>query len=873
MSRRVREASRLPLLTAPPAYDQTNEQQTRAAIEDRLRSADALRGLPQIGTSGYALISDGTDPQWTGFAQSGTGATTRTWMAKMREAALSVTDFGVTLDGSTDDTANYQLAVNEAISSGRPLIQPPGTAILSQVSVAGSLTLIGHPGAVVKHKASSTGGMFVPTGSGTTVRFEGLTFDGNYANQAAEALNWDIYSIADGSSSPQTQSHRLTVIDCTFKNTSYAAIRCEGDQSGSTREVLHVERCQFRGGADGVENAGTDYIPRDVDIVDGVEAWVLNSWFHSDAQPAIGRCGVVVATQATGDPIYSDIYVIGNHFNYRGCPVSTGIGAVDIYIWGNDCVIRDNVFQNSMNSPMRWKANTERLHVVGNTVDTMLAERAVINGNSPNYGTAGDGIIIADNIIANCTGNASIGQIIAYSGLWRIVAACATTANITLSGEQTIDGVLTSGSVVLVKNQSTSSQNGVWITSSGAWTRSPELDSWTEVVTGAVQVVAGTTQAGTWWKSTSASSGTIGVTAITWASATLAELDYSKGVVIKGNQLINCNARFGIEVSYSRDVTIEDNHILPGTIDIGITLGNGNNDGTFRIRDNYIGAVGTYAFFTANNSATFDLEFCDNTLVGPASGYAGYFTGRYLTIKGNEIRGGVNGFNVDACTDVVLNNNILRNMSGTVGFNIGGAVTNFTARGNSALGLTYPFLPSTVPTNLYESGNSWSPPVQSITAASSAVTNTALTTKFDKSITIPAYRLRVGMVIKIKAQGIATATHTTDTLTTTLFIGGTGGTTLVSCAANDVADNDIFWMEYHLTVRAVGASGSIVGIGSAKATPGGEGVTTIAFKDNYLPATTIDTTTTQEVCVTATWSVADAGNSCRLDVLTVEYVY
>ena len=46
-----------------------------------------------------------------------------------------------------------------------------------------------------------------------------------------------------------------------------------------------------------------------------------------------------------------------------------------------------------------------------------------------------------------------------------------TTANITLSGTQTVDGVaLVVGNRVLVKNQSTASQNGIYVVASGAWT-------------------------------------------------------------------------------------------------------------------------------------------------------------------------------------------------------------------------------------------------------------------------------------------------------------------------------------------------------------------------------------------------------------------
>ena len=59
-----------------------------------------------------------------------------------------------------------------------------------------------------------------------------------------------------------------------------------------------------------------------------------------------------------------------------------------------------------------------------------------------------------------------------------VTAKTATTTNITLTGAQTIDGVtIVAGNIVLVKNQSTASQNGVYLASSGAWSRHSSLDS------------------------------------------------------------------------------------------------------------------------------------------------------------------------------------------------------------------------------------------------------------------------------------------------------------------------------------------------------------------------------------------------------------
>jgi len=68
--------------------------------------------------------------------------------------------------------------------------------------------------------------------------------------------------------------------------------------------------------------------------------------------------------------------------------------------------------------------------------------------------------------------------------LYKNACTCATTANITLSGEQTIDTFATSATRVLVKNQTISSQNGIYISDSGAWTRASDYNTAAEVVQG-----------------------------------------------------------------------------------------------------------------------------------------------------------------------------------------------------------------------------------------------------------------------------------------------------------------------------------------------------------------------------------------------------
>lgn len=77
----------------------------------------------------------------------------------------------------------------------------------------------------------------------------------------------------------------------------------------------------------------------------------------------------------------------------------------------------------------------------------------------------------------------------------------ATTANITLSAEQTIDGIsCVDGNRVLVKNQTDTRENGIYYVSTGTWTRAEDFDGSRDVVTGTtVFIVSGTTNGSQYW--------------------------------------------------------------------------------------------------------------------------------------------------------------------------------------------------------------------------------------------------------------------------------------------------------------------------------------------------------------------------------------
>lgn len=95
----------------------------------------------------------------------------------------------------------------------------------------------------------------------------------------------------------------------------------------------------------------------------------------------------------------------------------------------------------------------------------------------------------------------------------------ATVANITLSGAQTIDGVtLTVGDRVLVKDQTTAAQNGIYLVAAQSWTRATDADNGTKLSSGArVAVEEGTVNAGKVWYLATAGAIAVGTTALLFA--------------------------------------------------------------------------------------------------------------------------------------------------------------------------------------------------------------------------------------------------------------------------------------------------------------------------------------------------------------------
>lgn len=118
----------------------------------------------------------------------------------------------------------------------------------------------------------------------------------------------------------------------------------------------------------------------------------------------------------------------------------------------------------------------------------------------------------------------------------------ATTANITLSGSQTIDGVaISAGMRVLVKDQTNGTQNGIYVAASGAWTRATDADNTpaNEVTSGMFcYVEEGTVNADSGWVLATNDVITLGSTNLVFTQFTgLGQITAGNGLTKSGNTI------------------------------------------------------------------------------------------------------------------------------------------------------------------------------------------------------------------------------------------------------------------------------------------------------------------------------------------------
>jgi hypothetical protein len=171
----------------------------------------------------------------------------------------------------------------------------------------------------------------------------------------------------------------------------------------------------------------------------------------------------------------------------------------------------------------------------GLTITNSTINSTTIGATSPSTAAFTSGTVSATPTGSNDLVNKAYVDFVAAGLSWKQAVRASSTANIpTLSGLLTVDTItLTAGERVLVKNQSTASQNGIYVASATAWSRASDADTWDEYL-GAVVFVESGGQAGSAWYSSAQPGGTLGVTAINWSNFSVAAV-YTAGTGLSLN--------------------------------------------------------------------------------------------------------------------------------------------------------------------------------------------------------------------------------------------------------------------------------------------------------------------------------------------------
>ncbi len=520
-----------------------------------------------VGTAltfaGYSTPGDGGGAQWLKTATvdtpsqspavrgDGTLTDALGYVWEVSTPIVSALAFGVR--NGFDSTAELQAAVN---SGTKKVLLDEIDCIIDSVKITNSIEISGS--GKLTHLQSATGPLFDVTQSGVSVSINGIELDGNRTSQPAE-FQGALLRLSSFSS--RTSNVTLKVSGVSFKNMSGFGCLLYGDFTSESGHDVSIKDCLF----DGInEGNSSSYNPCQIFAADGIETLsVTGNVFKSGYDfSTFGACAFQLtstnpASRATSNVTFSDNTSYG-----MGRSAANGLGALDVYVWGENLIITDNRMVDSFSPGLRAKASSENV---------IISNNHVINTQN-NY----EAISFANTTTGVCYGSLTVtGNVVdgANNGIFIEGATTDSFEEVTCNSN-VVKNVTNDG--INLNNIENFTVNGNVVKSTGRY---------------GIFIK-------TWWGTANVSNNSIDTTGNIGIYSTWLNINYGESMVISGNAIKNPTTR-GIQVVYSSALNISDNVINATSVGDGIRIDDVQD--AYVVADNIV--LGVTTPFAALNSA------------------------------------------------------------------------------------------------------------------------------------------------------------------------------------------------------------------------------------------------------------------------------
>lgn len=523
------------------SYPNTESLQNSRPTQTGQRAENRERANAQyeLAASGYA-------------AQPGdiVAANGRIWALIINNPA-SVFHFGV--KNGEDST----VALQDAFESRANELNFDGAdTFASSIKINRSIALSGK--GKITHSIEASAPLIDINSSDIDVSINDLELDGNRASQPAE-FQGALLRLSSFSS--RTSNVTLKVSCVSFKNMSGFGCLLYGDFTSESGHDVSIKDCLF----DGInEGNSSSYNPCQIFAADGIETLsVTGNVFKSGYDfSTFGACAFQLTSTNPASRATSNVTFSGNTSYGMGRSAANGLGALDVYVWGENLIITDNRMVDSFSPGLRAKASSENV---------IISNNHVINTQN-NY----EAISFANTTTGVCYGSLTVtGNVVdgANNGIFIEGATTDSFEEVTCNSN-VVKNVTNDG--INLNNIENFTVNGNVVKSTGRY---------------GIFIK-------TWWGTANVSNNSIDTTGNIGIYSTWLNINYGESMVISGNAIKNPTTR-GIQVVYSSALNISDNVINATTVGDGIRIDDVQD--AYVVADNIV--LGATTPFAALNSA------------------------------------------------------------------------------------------------------------------------------------------------------------------------------------------------------------------------------------------------------------------------------